>query len=80
MRTIVAMARSISMILALGALLAAAGKAPAQDPPVHFDGEVIDGPPAPQEFPAWIAGMQRWRMEQLKRMGYDGGEYARPRA
>jgi formylglycine-generating enzyme required for sulfatase activity len=62
----------------LGVLLAAAGVAPAQNPPVHVSGEIIEGPLFPREFPAWIAGMQRWRMEQLKRMGYDDSEYARP--
>jgi iron(II)-dependent oxidoreductase len=50
----------------------------AQNPPVHAQGELIEGPPSPGEFPAWINGMKRWRMEWLKRIGYDGSEYDRP--
>ena len=50
----------------------------AQDPPVHAAGELINGPADPGDFSAWFAGMKRWRVEQLKRLGYDGGEYDRP--
>lgn len=53
-------------------------KAPAQDPPVHAAGELINGPAEPADFPSWFAGMKRWRAEQLKRIGYDGAEYDRP--
>ena len=53
-------------------------KAPAQDPPVHAAGELINGPADPGDFAAWFAGMKRWRAEQLKRIGYDGAEYDRP--
>ena len=53
-------------------------KVPAQDPPVHAAGELINGPAEPADFAAWFAGMKRWRAEQLKRIGYDGAEYNRP--
>ena len=53
-------------------------KAPAQNPPVHAAGELIDGPAKPDDFPSWFSGMKRWRAEQLKRIGYDGAEYDRP--
>jgi len=63
---------------ALGVLLGAACATRAQDPPVQANGQVIDGPLKPADFPAWIAGMVRWRAEQWKRMGYDDSEYERP--
>jgi len=66
-----------SVTLATVCLLAPAMNV-AQNPPVHAQGELIDGPPSPGEFPAWINGMKRWRMEWLKRIGYDGSEYERP--
>ena len=71
-------AKMVGITVMLGAVLASPGLLPAQNPPVHAAGELIDGPPGPAEFPAWNAGMKRWRMEWLKRIGYDGSEYDRP--
>jgi gamma-glutamyl hercynylcysteine S-oxide synthase len=59
-------------------LLFCAQSTVAQDPNVHVTGSLIDGPATPSDFPAWIAHMQRWRHEQLIRIGYDGSEYDRP--
>jgi iron(II)-dependent oxidoreductase len=50
----------------------------AQSPAIQIEGVQILGPSAPEDFPKWIADMKRWRMEYLKRIGYDGSEYARP--
>jgi formylglycine-generating enzyme required for sulfatase activity len=51
---------------------------PAQAPPIQVNGQVIDGPAKPADFAAWLTGMQRWRAEQWKRIGYEGSEYDRP--
>jgi hypothetical protein len=48
----------------------------AQSPAIQIEGVQILGPSAPEDFPKWIADMKRWRMEYLKRIGYDGSEYA----
>lgn len=52
--------------------------ASAQDPNIHVNGSLIDGPAAPEDFSKWLADMKRWRHEQLIRIGYDGSEYDRP--
>lgn len=70
--------KNICLALSLGVISGATSKLAAQNPPVHAQGELIDGPLKPAEFPAWFAGMKRWRAEQLKRIGYDGGQYDRP--
>ena len=50
----------------------------AQDPGVSPQGYHFEGPRTPAEFPRWLADMKRWRMEYLKRIGYNGAEYDRP--
>ena len=50
----------------------------AQNPAVTVQGYHILGPADPAEFPRWISDMKRWRMEYLKRLGYDDAEYKRP--
>ncbi len=50
----------------------------AQDPAVRPEGYHFTGPDTPADFPKWIADMKRWRMEYLKRIGYNGSEYDRP--
>jgi len=50
----------------------------AQSPAVHIEGNHLLGPETPQDFPKWLADMKRWRMEYLKRIGYDRTEYSRP--
>jgi formylglycine-generating enzyme required for sulfatase activity len=41
-------------------------------------GSLIEGPAKPDDFPQWITDMKIWRLEQLKRIGYDDAEYRRP--
>jgi gamma-glutamyl hercynylcysteine S-oxide synthase len=60
------------------ALLLASGFARAQDPAITVQGYHILGPDSQSDFPRWIADMKRWRMEFLKRLGYDDAEYRRP--
>ena len=50
----------------------------AQSPAVRIEGNHLLGPETPQDFPKWLADMKRWRMEYLKRIGYDRTEYSRP--
>jgi formylglycine-generating enzyme required for sulfatase activity len=50
----------------------------AEDPAVSPQGYHFEGPRTPADFPRWIADMKRWRMEYLKRIGYNGSEYDRP--
>lgn len=50
----------------------------AQDPAVRVVGSHLEGPRNPSDFSTWIADMKRWRMEYLKRIGYNGSEYDRP--
>ena len=50
----------------------------AQDPTVTPQGYHFEGPRTPADFPRWLADMKRWRMEYLKRIGYNGAEYDRP--
>jgi iron(II)-dependent oxidoreductase len=52
--------------------------AQAQDPNIHVNGSLIDGPTDPSEFNKWIADMKAWRHEEIVRIGYDGAEYSRP--
>ncbi len=59
-------------------LIAFATSAFAQDPAVQPQGYHFEGPRTPSDFPRWLADMKRWRMEYLKRIGYDGSEYDRP--
>ena len=54
------------------------GAAVAQDPNIRVNGSLIEGPADPADFNKWIGDMKRWRVEQLKRIGYDGAEYDRP--
>ena len=68
----------LCLTLAFGVLLGAAAGLPAQNPPIHVSDQQIDGPAKPADFPAWYAGMVRWRAEQWKRMGYDSSQYDRP--
>lgn len=70
--------RAILSLTLLAITLIASGTTFAQDPPIHVNGSLIDGPSNAKEFSAWMAGMKRWRIEQLKRIGYDGSEYNRP--
>lgn len=65
-------------LLMAGTLVWACSGAIAQDPGVRVNGSLIEGPATPADFPHWIADMTRWRMEQLKRIGYDGSQYERP--
>jgi formylglycine-generating enzyme required for sulfatase activity len=58
--------------------VACCGTLSAQDPAVRPEGYHLAGPATPGDFPKWIADMKRWRMEYLKRIGYDGSEYERP--
>jgi iron(II)-dependent oxidoreductase len=68
--------RSLQCIIA--ALLVLPACAVAQDPNIRVNGSLIEGPADPSEFPRWIADMKHWRIEQLKRIGYDPAEYERP--
>src|SRR6476661_5112986 len=54
------------------------GLARAQNPAVTVQGYHILGPATPADFPQWNADMKRWRMEYLKRLGYEDAEYRRP--
>ena len=74
--TVLAARARVAMLL--GTLAVSGAFVRAQDPPVRAAGELIDGPSTPQDFTAWLSGMKRWRVEQLKRLGYDGSEYGRP--
>ena len=56
----------------------ACGLARAQNPGVTVQGYHIMGPSTPADFPKWNADMKRWRMEYLKRLGYEDAEYRRP--
>ncbi len=67
--------KTFTSILAIFALGIAAS---AQDPSVRPLGYHFEGPRTPADFPKWIADMKRWRMEYLKRIGYNGAEYDRP--
>ena len=49
-----------------------------QDPNIRVNGSLIEGPADPSSFSKWIADMKHWRVEQLKRIGYDAAEYERP--
>jgi formylglycine-generating enzyme required for sulfatase activity len=49
-----------------------------QDPAVRVNGSLIEGPVKPEDFNQWIADMKMWRIEQLKRIGYDDAEFRRP--
>jgi formylglycine-generating enzyme required for sulfatase activity len=71
-------AKSIGLLLTLGGLLVARGNLSAQNPDIHVYGSLIEGPSQPQDFARWFTDMQRWRHEQLVRIGYDGAEYDRP--
>jgi iron(II)-dependent oxidoreductase len=55
-----------------------AGTVFAQDPAVQPQGYHFEGPRTPSDFPRWLADMKRWRVEYLKRIGYNGSEYDRP--
>jgi iron(II)-dependent oxidoreductase len=59
-------------------VLLLSGAAVAQDPNIRVNGSLIEGPADPADFNKWIGDMKRWRVEQLKRIGYDGAEYDRP--
>ena len=50
----------------------------AQDFGLTVQGYQISGPTTQADFPKWIAAMQRWRTEYLKRIEYDDSEYKRP--
>src|SRR5206468_643556 len=50
----------------------------AQDPAVVVSDNHLAGPPTPAQFTPWLRDMKRWRTEELRRIGYDGAEYARP--
>jgi gamma-glutamyl hercynylcysteine S-oxide synthase len=68
----------IVALAALGTLMACQC-AYAQDPSVKvIDNYHLAGPDTPTDFSTWIADMKRWRMEYLKRIGYNGSEYDRP--
>jgi len=49
-----------------------------QDPAVRVNGSLLDGPAESESFAKWFTDMKRWRVEQLKRIGYDDAEYKRP--
>jgi gamma-glutamyl hercynylcysteine S-oxide synthase len=72
-------AARLALIPCLLALLCA-GVRPVHGQQTNYppDGEILPGPAAPSDFPAWLAQLKRWRYEKLIRMGYDGAEYARP--
>ena len=65
------------VLLSILGAVAACCLARAQNPAITVQGYHIMGPAAPAEFPRWIADMKRWRMEYLKRLGYDDSEYKR---
>jgi gamma-glutamyl hercynylcysteine S-oxide synthase len=68
----------LKRIITLTTIAAVCFSVSAQDPSVRPQGYQFDGPPTPAAFNRWIADMKRWRMEYLKRIGYDGSEYERP--
>ena len=65
-------------LLLLAGVIIWSGSAIAQNPAVTAQGQHIFGPATPADFSKWIADMKRWRMEYLKRLGYDDREYRRP--
>jgi gamma-glutamyl hercynylcysteine S-oxide synthase len=69
--------KQLALLSILGGVVVC-GLARAQNPAVTVQGYHIMGPAIPAEFPRWIADMQRWRMEFLKRLGYGDAEYKRP--
>ena len=64
-------------IVGLVAVAASSVCVSAQDPAVRPQGYHFEGPRTPADFPKWLADMKRWRMEYLKRIGYNGSEYGR---
>src|ERR1035437_10330784 len=46
--------------------------------PFKMTHETNLGPQTPDEFPTWLAGIKRWRVNQLAKMDYNGAEYDRP--
>jgi len=70
--------RFLNAAVVLSLLLLAKSDALAQDPNIHVNGSLIDGPVEPDDFSKWLVDMKRWRTEQLKRIGYEGSEYDRP--
>ena len=70
--------RSRLALLSILGVVMICGLVRAQNPAVTVQGYHIMGPATPAEFPRWIADMKRWRMEFLKRLGYDDAEYRRP--
>ena len=65
-------------VFAAAAILTPLATVSGQDPTVRIEGSHLAGPDTPAVFPKWIADMKRWRMEYLKRIGYNGSEYERP--
>ncbi len=75
------MNRSTRQLAVLWILTAAVGCGPAraQNPSITVQGYHISGSRRRRRiFRKWIADMKRWRMEFLKRLGYDDAEYKRP--
>jgi hypothetical protein len=62
--------KRLALLSVLGAVLTC-GLTRAQNPAVTVQGYHILGPATPAEFSRWIADMKHWRMEYLKRLGYD---------
>jgi formylglycine-generating enzyme required for sulfatase activity len=69
--------KRLALLSVLGAVLTC-GLTRAQNPAVTVQGYHILGPGTPAEFSRWIADLKHWRMEYLKRLGYDDAEYKRP--
>ena len=65
-------------VLAAAAVIAPVARLSGQDPAVRIEGSHLSGPDSPTDFQKWLADMKRWRMEYLKRIGYNGAEYERP--
>ncbi len=69
--------KQLAFLLTFTALVGC-GLAHAQNPAVTVQGYHIWGPATPADSSKWNADMRRWRMEFLKRLGYEDAEYRRP--
>jgi gamma-glutamyl hercynylcysteine S-oxide synthase len=63
----------------LGLILVASSEfLSAQDFQVDKGDQTIAGPPTPQDQPAWLTAIKKWRDETKNAMKYDGAVYNRP--
>jgi formylglycine-generating enzyme required for sulfatase activity len=72
--------RSAWIVLGLGLLLGSASHGQAVGVVVNpdDDGETLLGPKSPQDRPAWLEAMRRWRETERARIGYTPLQYERP--